>query len=39
MQHSLTDLPEVEYIDGQPFPKVSPKRIHAMVQAAAIGAP
>lgn len=31
----LDDKPEVEYLDGQPFPKVSPRRTHALVQLAA----
>jgi Uma2 family endonuclease len=30
----LRDLPEVEYINGKPYPKVSPKRTHARVQFA-----
>lgn len=36
MRHVLQDSPEVEYVQGKPYPKVSPKRVHAMVQAAAI---
>lgn len=31
-----SDKPEVEYLDGQPYSKVSPKRTHALVQAAFI---
>ncbi len=34
MADILTDKPEIEYIDGQPYPKVSPKRTHAVVQLA-----
>jgi Uma2 family endonuclease len=30
----LIDLPEVEVLDGRPYPKVSPKRTHAQVQLA-----
>lgn len=33
MRTLLFDSPEVEYLDGHPFPKVSPKRTHARVQA------
>lgn len=29
---TLVDLPEVEYLDGVAYPKVSPKRKHAVVQ-------
>ena len=36
MQHTLKDLPEIEYLSGQPYPKVSPKRTHAIVQTAAV---
>jgi len=31
----MVDKPQVEYLDGVPYPKVSPKRIHAQVQLAA----
>lgn len=31
---SLVDLPEIEYLDGQPYPKVSPKLTHSLVQGA-----
>ena len=31
----LDDKPEIEYLDGRPFPKVSPRRTHALVQLAA----
>ncbi len=34
MARTLRDEPEIEYIAGQPYPKVSPKRIHAVVQLA-----
>ncbi|MHB1798341.1 MAG: Uma2 family endonuclease [Vulcanimicrobiaceae bacterium] len=30
----LDDRPETEYLDGRPYPKVSPKRVHARVQFA-----
>lgn len=30
----LFDPPEIEYLDGHPYPKVSPKRTHALVQKA-----
>lgn len=33
MQH-IIDKPETEYLDGRAFPKVSPKRTHALVQGA-----
>ena len=36
MASILVDPPEVEYLDGRPYPKVSPKRTHALVQAAFI---
>jgi Uma2 family endonuclease len=32
MHDMLYDLPEIEYLSGQPYPKVSPKRVHAIVQ-------
>ncbi len=35
MADILSDKPEIEYIDGSPYPKVSPKRTHAVVQFAA----
>jgi hypothetical protein len=28
------DWPEIEYLDGRPYPKVSPKRTHSFVQGA-----
>lgn len=34
MRTVLQDLPEIEYVSGRPFRKVSPKRIHAIVQVA-----
>jgi Uma2 family endonuclease len=34
MQTDMADLPEVEYLDGRRFPKVSPKTRHALVQSA-----
>lgn len=36
MEEAMVDLPEIEYLDGVAYPKVSPKRTHALVQAAAI---
>jgi Uma2 family endonuclease len=33
---TLIDLPEIEYLDGQPYPKVSPKLSHSLVQGALI---
>lgn len=32
----LCDLPEIEYLDGAPHPKVSPKVPHSLVQGAVI---
>ena len=32
MDTILCDLPEIEHLDGEAFPKVSPKRTHAIVQ-------
>ncbi len=34
MQETFSDLPEIEYLGGRPFPKVSPKRVHGLVQFA-----
>lgn len=34
MAHAFSDYPEIEYLSGKPYPKVSPKRTHALVQAA-----
>ena len=34
MAQVFKDEPEIEYIAGHPYPKVSPKRIHAVVQLA-----
>lgn len=34
MPTPLYDLPEIEYLDGHPYPKVSPKFTHALVQGA-----
>jgi Uma2 family endonuclease len=34
MAKIIWDPPEIEYIDGHPYPKVSPKRTHAVVQLA-----
>lgn len=31
----LDHKPEIEYLDGRPFPKVSPRRTHALVRLAA----
>ena len=31
---TLIDLPEIEYLDGRPYPKVSPKLTHSLVQGA-----
>lgn len=36
METPLIDAPEIEYLDGQPYPKVSPRLTHALVQAALI---
>lgn len=33
MRLLLSDKPEIEYLDGRPYPKVSPKRTHAFVQS------
>lgn len=33
---TLIDLPEIEYLDGQPYPKVSPKLTHSLVQGALV---
>lgn len=33
MHHAIVDEPEFEYIEGRAYQKVSPKRIHATVQA------
>lgn len=32
--HAIEDKPEVEYIEGRRFPKMSPKLAHGLVQAA-----
>lgn len=32
MRETLIDKPEIEYIGGRAYPKVSPKRTHSMVQ-------
>jgi len=34
---TLIDLPEVEYLDGRPYPKASPKLTHSLVQGALVG--
>ena len=34
MRATLSDKPEIEYLDGAPHAKVSPKRTHALVQGA-----
>src|SRR5215469_16381455 len=34
MEQQLIDLPEIEFLDGHPYPKVSPKLTHALVQGA-----
>ena len=34
LPETLVDLPEIEYLDGRPYPKVSPKLTHALVQGA-----
>ena len=34
MEEQLIDLPEIEFLDGVPYPKVSPKLTHALVQGA-----
>lgn len=36
METPLIDPPEIEYLDGQPYPKVSPRLTHALVQAAIV---
>jgi Uma2 family endonuclease len=33
---TLIDLPEIEYLDGKPYPKVSPKLTHSLVQGALV---
>ncbi len=33
---AIIDKPEVEYLDGRPYPKMSPKATHAFVQGAFI---
>jgi Uma2 family endonuclease len=33
---AIIDKPEVEYLDGQPYPKMSPKATHSFVQGAFI---
>lgn len=32
----LFDAPEIEYLDGRPYPKVSPKTAHSMTQTALV---
>jgi|SRR5579862_8875906 Uma2 family endonuclease len=32
----LIDPPEIEYLDGRPYPKVSPKLTHSLVQGALV---
>src|SRR5260370_32796394 len=32
----LQDRPEIEYLDGRPYPKVSPKISHSLVQGALV---
>lgn len=34
MENLVLDRPEIEYLDGRPYPKVSPKRTHGLVQFA-----
>ncbi len=34
----MYDKPEIEYLDGRPYPKVSPKISHGVVQAAVVKA-
>ncbi|MBV8067707.1 MAG: Uma2 family endonuclease [Candidatus Eremiobacteraeota bacterium] len=34
LPEALVDQPEIEYLDGQPHPKVSPKLSHSLVQGA-----
>ncbi len=36
MRDILSDTPEIEFLGGQPFQKVSPKRTHALVQSAVL---
>jgi Uma2 family endonuclease len=33
---TLIDQPEIEYLDGRPYPKVSPKLAHSLVQGALV---
>jgi Uma2 family endonuclease len=36
LPETLLDLPEIEYLDGQPYPKVSPNLTHSLVQGALV---
>jgi Uma2 family endonuclease len=36
MATTMCDKPEIEYLDGRPYPKVSPKISHGLVQAALV---
>lgn len=33
VEHAIFDEPEIEYIEGGAYPKVSPKRTHSLVQS------
>ena len=35
--YELIDRPEIEYLDGRPHPKMSPKTSHGLVQGAICG--
>jgi Uma2 family endonuclease len=35
---TMCDKPEIEYLDGRPYPKVSPQLSHGLVQAALVSA-
>jgi Uma2 family endonuclease len=37
LPEALIDPPEIEYLDGQPYPKVSPRLTHSLVQGALVG--
>lgn len=36
LPETLVDLPEIEYFDGRPYPKVSPQLTHSLVQGALV---
>jgi Uma2 family endonuclease len=37
MASTMRDRPEIEYLDGRPYPKMSPEISHGLVQGALIG--